>query len=156
MPDNRIARIYRRHRRLFFTVAYALLSRESEAEDAVQDGFLKLTQHRERYEGLTEEQLRALAVVMVKHAALDILRREKRLMQTDTEPVQTPEDGLTLTDAIRALGPEDRQVLELRFVLGLTGSETAARLGITEDAVHTRVSRARKRLKKLLREEENP
>ena len=49
--------------------------------------------------------------------------------------------------ALGALSPEDRRLLELTVIEGVTSAQMAKQLGVTEEAIRTRKSRALKRLK---------
>lgn len=73
--------------------------------------------------------------------------------EPDLDPAAEFEEDALLerlaTDELLSLvGENDRQVLRLAYVEGLGGRELAARLGISEGAAHTRLSRARTRLRK--------
>lgn len=54
-------------------------------------------------------------------------------------------NSMTADEVLSLVGENDRQVLRLAYIEGLVGRELAARLAISEGAVHTRLSRARTR-----------
>ena len=60
---------------------------------------------------------------------------------------------LALTQAIMALAPKHREIVLLYYYQDMTAAETAAALGIREDAVYQRLRRARQQLKKELEEQ---
>lgn len=57
------------------------------------------------------------------------------------------ERAATVRHALEELSLEDRQLLELTLIEGFSSSQMAQRLGVTEEAIRTRKSRALKRLK---------
>jgi RNA polymerase sigma factor (sigma-70 family) len=61
-------------------------------------------------------------------------------------------DGPSLDELLPLLSDDDRRVLELTYFDGLSGKEVAAEMGISEGAAHTRLSRARERLRKAYNE----
>jgi RNA polymerase sigma-70 factor (ECF subfamily) len=65
------------------------------------------------------------------------------------------EDTRRLLEKIKALSEEDRLVITTRYLLELSGEETAAVLGIPEGTVKSRLSRALARLRTTLGEVSN-
>lgn len=63
------------------------------------------------------------------------------------------DDKLSLAAAIRQLPDEQRQVVELKFLMGATNAEVAATLGKSVDAVNAKQWRALAALRKTLEEE---
>jgi RNA polymerase sigma factor (sigma-70 family) len=138
------------------------------AEDAVQDGFTRIWQGRERYLRGAPERVAALIVVAVKCSALNILRREKRF-------AHEPLDGHTFELADASAAPADiaeskdtlgrlrvmvsqmdevnRAVFEMKCLLGMSDRQISLTLGITPNAVATRCHRMRKVLRDKLTEE---
>jgi RNA polymerase sigma-70 factor (ECF subfamily) len=62
------------------------------------------------------------------------------------------DDARRLLDQVNALSDEDRLVITSRYLLELSGEETAAALGIPEGTVKSRLSRALARLRATLGE----
>jgi len=125
------------------------------AEDIMQGVFVKLKTAIVKYE---ERSVPFAAWIMrvARNAALDYLRARR---QIPVEEVRTPEptDGQaaferrqSLIDALAALPAEQRRVLCLRHISGLSPPEIAERLGKTESAVHGLHHRGREALKALL------
>lgn len=128
-----------------------------DADDAVQEAFLKLAARPD-----VQQHQGALSWLMtvVKNACLRLLRpfaRRRPLLgegtnRMDEIPSDAPSADLMLErwqlvhrvyEAIAALPPVYRQVLVLRDLEGLTGEETATKLGIPEPTMKTRLLRAR-------------
>jgi RNA polymerase sigma-70 factor (ECF subfamily) len=149
-----------------------------EAEDIVSDAFELLMIHYERYENLTDEQIKSILIRTVRNLAVDAYRRRKRLpvplsvSEPDGEDApdsplrnpenRTPEEIVVSEDnirrmkaMIRSLTPALRDVLEMRLIEEWTNGEIAEELGIPESVVRQRFSRARKALKNKWEEEEH-
>ncbi len=145
------------HRRLLFTVAYQLLGSVADAEDAVQDAWL-------RWSAADRGDVadpRAWLVRTTTRLALDRLtsaraRRETYLGPWLPEPLLTdppgdPADAAVLGDEVslallvvlESLSPAERAVFVLREVFGVPAGEVAAALGRSEAAVRQLGHRAR-------------
>lgn len=149
-----------------------------EAEDIVSDAFERLMIRYERYENLTDEQIKSLLIRTVRNLSVDAYRRRKRLpvplsvSEPDGDDApdsllrnpenRTPEEIVVSEDnirrmkaMIRSLTPALRDVLEMRLIEDRTNGEIAEELGIPEAVVRQRFSRARKALKNKWEEEEH-
>jgi RNA polymerase sigma-70 factor, ECF subfamily len=121
------------------------LRHESDAHDAFQEALtaawrgLPALRHADRF----WPWLAGIAT----HKAADVHRRRTR--ETDVEPNASHDDGdllLEMREALSALPPHYREVLLLRYLLGLTEEEAAAALGVRVGTVKSRSSRARRAL----------
>ncbi len=154
---------HRRHERRLYAVALGLLRDPRRAEDAVQEAMVHIARHFDQFKKIFAEDCLKIgpwAVIIVKHAALDQLRRDGRLSQLPEEwDAPAPETAESehayrrLVELIRAMPERDREVLELRFVREWEIRDIARRLGLSETAARKRVDRARARLVAVLRKE---
>ena len=152
-----------------------------EAEDIVSDAFERLMLRYERYENLTDEQIKSILIRTVRNLSVDAYRRRKHLPVPLSDPdgedapdspprnpekqppdERTPEEIVVSEDnvrrmkaMIRSLSPALRDVLEMRLIEERTNGEIAEELGIPESVVRQRFSRARKALKNKWEEEEH-
>ncbi len=154
-----------------YHVAYRLLGSREEAEDVLQETFLQAFQHLKDFRG--EARLCTWLYRIAYNLALMRLRRkepetisiDQPLNLGDDEEVPRelfdwcclPEEELlraelrsVLEEAIRSLPPGLRAVFLLRDGEGLSTEEVARILGISTDAVKTRLHRARLRLREHL------
>jgi RNA polymerase sigma-70 factor (ECF subfamily) len=146
---------FEQHRRLLFTVAYDLLGSASDAEDVVQDAWL-------RWSGADRGDVlnpRAYLVTVTTRLALNRLRdtrarREAYVGPWLPEPLLTAPDvaqeaelaeavSLALLVVLETLGPVERAVFVLREVFGLPYAEIAQALERSEAAVRQVAHRAR-------------
>jgi RNA polymerase sigma factor (sigma-70 family) len=164
-----IEHLFGAHRRLLWSLSYRMTGSAADADDVVQDTFVKVM---ERAPARTDEALRPWLVKVALNLSRDLLRRRKRReyvgpwlpspIPTDEEPPPSHEpivDGRhTLEDrydllesvsfafliALEQLSPTQRAVLLLRDVFDYSVAETAGALDMTEANVKTTHHRARK------------
>ena len=148
--------LYDQYKRLLYTLAYQLTGSASDAEDAVQDVFLKV--YDVNPERLVEPK--AYLCKMVTNRCLDLLksarkRREQYFGQWLPEPILTPNDepfesvvrGELLSYAmlvlLERLSPAERAVFVLREALGFEYPDIAGLVGKSEVNCRKLFSRAR-------------
>ncbi|WP_090634934.1 RNA polymerase sigma-70 factor [Neobacillus massiliamazoniensis] len=149
-------KLYEQYKGLLFTLAYQLTGSASDAEDAVQDVFMKL--YDIELECLVEPK--AYLCKMVTNRCLDILKsarkkREQYFGEWLPEPILTSEDesielvvrGELLSYAmlvlLERLSPSERAAFVLREALGFEYSIIAELIGKSESNCRKMVSRAR-------------
>jgi RNA polymerase sigma-70 factor, ECF subfamily len=127
------------------------------AEDVTQNLFGRLMTAIQRYEQ-REVPFAAWILRVARNAALDHMRARR---QIPVEEVRVDDEGYEqlgfersqcLRDALRHLPPDQREVLVLRHVAGLTPCEIAERLGKTEGSIHGLHHRGRSALQAALRD----
>jgi RNA polymerase sigma-70 factor (ECF subfamily) len=131
-----------------------------EAEDITQNVFAKLMTAIHKYER-RDVPFAAWILRVARNVALDHVRARR---QIPFEEVRTSDEGheqigfersQCLRDALWQLPEEQREVLVLRHIAGLTPGEIAERLGKTEGSVHGLHHRGRGALQAALRELES-
>lgn len=158
-------KLYHKCRAAMWYRAFELTGNQTQADDAVQSAFANLLGKADLLSTLTDRQLKAYVMVTVKHCALRISQREKRLVSLDEipEPAEqtTPEDmalhiweQLEVRQAVANLPEIDRDLLFLRYDIGLDYESIRRQTGLTNGAARTRVSRAIAALRVLLRKKE--
>jgi RNA polymerase sigma factor (sigma-70 family) len=78
------------------------------------------------------------------------LRQVLELRAIGEQPGHERETDLDLVSALRRLGPRDRQLLALRYSLGLTSEEIGAQVGLSASGVRVRLGRVLAQLRKEL------
>ena len=135
-----------------YRAALAILGDGHEAEDAVQDAFVK---YLEKAPARLENPSAWLMRVLV-NGCRSRLRRAGRqeLPLQDTIPAPEPEEQ-TVLEAVMALPPMDRAVIHLFYYEGYSAQEIARAAGQMPGTVRSRLSRAREKLRKLLSEQDD-
>ena len=149
----------RLERPLFFYL-YRILKNKEQAEDVLQDTFLRMIQHAQRYK--PEAKLRAWAYKIAKNRALDLLRRKDRNQPSLDAPLAhegafclldlltgESEEGSQERDrhemrarilkAVDELPPLQREVFLLREVDGMKFREIAALKEVSENTIKSRM-----------------
>lgn len=153
-----------------YTLARYLTRNDHDAEDVVQDAYLRAFTYRESFRGEGAESARAWLLAIVRNTAYS-WRRRQGMSALDTEFDETrhsdsadgehPEAALLrgaererLRRALDQLPPEFREVIVLRELEGLSYREIGEVVGVPAGTVMSRLSRARERLQRALRAED--
>lgn len=145
--------VFGEHRNLLFSVAYRILGSAADAEDAVQDAWL-------RWSAADRSQVaepKAYLVRIVTNLAMDRLRSAQARRETYVgpwlpEPILTSSDSTNAADSVsmallvvlETLSPLERAVFVLREAFGFTYGEIATAVERSEDTVRQAGTRARK------------
>lgn len=145
--------LYKRYSSLLKHVAYQKLHDEQLAEDAVHNAFLNIIKSFCEIDDPTSHKTRHFLVIVTERAAIDISRKNNRVVHVDFEKVEptlsiTPDmlDGVAVEELSRMIAelPEIyRLILELRVYHELPEKQIAKVLNISYDAVRKRLERAR-------------
>lgn len=149
--------LYRSSRDDVYAYVETLVSDRAAAEDVTATAFERAFRRRRDYDPKRGEA-RAWLFRIARNAALDELRRRKRRARLTAEPVEEAapveteaelsERRLALKQAVAALPGPDRELIALRFFVGLSMAEIGATLGISESNAGTRTHRALEKLRR--------
>ena len=137
--------------------ACRLLGNQEDAEDAVQDVFLKLIGNPDRIMRMSEEERKAYLIICVRNQAKTILRRrnlspelewEEARMSHGHREINQIEDILSIKEALAKLPEQQQDILILHYHWGLSFREIAELLDKSVEAVRKMEYRARSELKK--------
>jgi RNA polymerase sigma factor (sigma-70 family) len=153
---------FEQHRQYLLTVAYRMLGSAAEADDAVQETWLRVT----RSDAAAVENLRGWLTTTVSRIALDMLRarRSRREQLSDApvlEPVVSLEDpdhpeqealmadsvGLALLVVLDTLNPAERLAFVLHDMFGVPFEEISSIVDRSPAATRQLASRARRRVR---------
>ncbi|MFQ6399123.1 RNA polymerase sigma factor SigJ [Nocardia sp. KC 131] len=158
-----LARQFEEHRPYLRRLAYSNLGSLTDADDVVQEAWLRLQRQHDAGTAGEIDNLRAWLTTVTGRLALDYLgsarvRREQYVGEWLPEPEVTswddPSDRITqdervttaLLVVLESLSPAERTAFVLQDVFGMTGPEVAEVVGRTPAAVRQLASRARKRI----------
>jgi len=162
--DATVAALVSEYAGTLYRVAFSVLRNASDAEDAVQEAFLRVLRHRAMLDEVRDRRVWLIRIVW--NIVLDRKRRAKTRPETDDveELVRVlPSGGLTAEQIASAaqhhahvlacvdkLPLKEREVLTLSAFEELSSVEIATVLGITESSVRSRLFRARNLMAELL------
>jgi RNA polymerase sigma factor (sigma-70 family) len=155
---GRFETLYRSSRDDVYAYVATLLHDRVTAEDVTALAFERAYRRRRTFDRRRGEE-RAWLFGIARNAALDELRRRRRLaaLVTDPEDVAAagPEDGAdvalrrtTVRTALAALPARDRELIALKFHAGLSNAEVARVLGVSESNAGTMLHRTIEKLRK--------
>jgi len=156
--------IMRRYNQRLYRVAHSILRNDAEAEDVMQDAYVRAYQHLGQFEGRAKFSTWLTRIAV--HEALARAHRRRRVQELDAEPSggymdplisNTPDPEQQVSDhelvallqtAVLALPTSYRSVLMLRDIEEMSTTETAQALDLTEENVKVRLHRARALLRR--------
>ena len=162
--DAAIAALVDQYAGALYRVAYSVLRNPSDAEDAVQEAFVRVLRHRQTLAEVRDQRVWLIRIVW--NIVLDRKRRAKTRPETDDVSELTrvlPAKGLSAEElaaaaehhahvlgCVNQLPAKEREVLLLSAFDELTSVEIAAVLDISESSVRSRLFRARNLMAELL------
>jgi RNA polymerase sigma factor (sigma-70 family) len=162
--------LYRRYANVAFGLAYRVTGQRLLAQDVLQEAFLALWRAPEAFDP-SRGAFRSFFLSLVHHRAVDVVRREERLRArhdraANLEPLvgEDPADSVADQDflvrrrrevraALAILSAEQRQVLEMAYLDGMTQVRIAEELHIPLGTVKTRTFAALRKLRTVLEPE---
>ena len=141
-----------RYTRNMYRLAFSYCRNREDAEDVVQEVFLKLL--RQKSEFLDEQKLRSWLLKVTVNACMDLLRSPWRgrccALEEATEPTVLMQEESELVLAVLNLPAKYRGVIHLYYYEDYSITEIAGILNVSESAVRMRLMRARQKLKEQL------
>jgi len=155
--DRGFAGLVRLHQRRAYIVARSIVMTHEDAEDAVQEGFLRAHQAFDRFD--PAQAFGAWLNRIVANAALDLARRKKvrsteELSESMATAFRDPAEDRELNERLQAalaqLPPRARSVIVLHDVEGFTHAEIGEMLDIPGGTARSDLHHARQKLRRLL------
>ena len=152
--------IYNDMFQMMYNTAFGILRSREDAEDAVQEAMIRLMSRGAALTFIEPDKMGGYIYIVVRNIAVDMLRCRKNelngieRLRSNTMPYK--EDSIdTLischeaAEMIEQLPEGQRLAVRAKVYLGVTYSEGAGMLGITETAFRGRIYAARKKLRAL-------
>lgn len=161
---DRFIRLVSPHERQLYFLCYHMMGNQQDAEDCAQEAMLKAYRAFDRFRG--DSKLSTWLYTIASRVCTDLLRKRKELVSLDSlreegfeassdEPspylsLEAGERRRLLQEAIQRLPAQQRQVVVLCDLNGLSYEEAAAALDCPVGTVRSRLSRGRQELKRIL------
>ena len=140
-----------------YRIAFRFLQNKMDAEDVVQDTFIKLWNKRDEMDSV--ENTEAFAIIITRNGCLDYLRKTKNdyLTPNDTNisksisldnQLEMQDETNYLKALINKLPEQQRQIMELKHWDGCSDEEIRNITGLSSGNIRVIISRARKTIKK--------
>ena len=148
-----MAALYRKHQHFMLRIARKYTNNHADAEDVVQEVFLKLLTGRPAFRDAEHEKAWLIRVTL--NRAADIRRKRRHVtLSLDEVKEQAKNDNTSVVlPAIRSLPHKYSAVLHLYYYEGYNTEEIAKMLAMPKGTVTTRLSRGRNMLKDILKED---
>ncbi len=153
MPfDNNAEQLIRDHADMIYRMAFAHVRNRSDADDVMQEVFLRYIRRRPVFE--SEEHCRRwfLRVTVNTAKSMNNSAWMRYVIPLEQEIFEEPEEN-RLADALFRLPPKYRDVIHLHYYEGYKTEEIAEILGRKPATVRSQLARAREKLAELLKEE---
>jgi RNA polymerase sigma-70 factor, ECF subfamily len=147
-----------------YRVAYSVMRNAAEAEDAVQEAFLRVLKHRDKLDTILDHRVWLIRITW--NIVLDRKRRSKTRPENDDiadytrilpskdrradDSLISSQEHSQILRLIERLPRKEREALLLSAVEELSTVQIAAVLGTTESSIRSRIFRARRQLSTLL------
>lgn len=154
--------LYRRHAWAVAAVASRVAADRADADEAVQSAFMTLWTRAASID-VRGGSLRPWLVTVGRNAAIDRARRSRPTVPADATHESIPATGAgpeesavqgdvqrDIQQALEALVPDQREVVELAYFGGLTQTEISAQTGVPLGTVKSRVRLAMRHLRRML------
>ena len=163
--SSKIEAIYMNYSQEMYNVAYSILKKKEDADDAVQMAFIRIFENLDKLSDPDSNRVKYYVLKVAKSVALDIYREKKRrwsreilVDETYVFDIETKEKAIgenELVYRILNLEQRDSDILMLKYVHGFKYSEIGKMLGISEETAKKAGNRARKKLEKKINMEES-
>lgn len=154
---ERLAALFSKYSDLLYRIALVRLQNKHDAEDAVQDTFVKYLTASFEYSGDIEEK--AWLIKVLDNKCRDLHRRKKIREHLSLEDIcelcAEDEVSVGVFTAISELSEKFRTVIVLHYLEGFSVEEISLSLSLTKSAVKMRLMRGREELSKILGKENN-
>ena len=154
--DEEITRVYNKYVDTVYRVCFMMLKSASEAEDAVQNVFVKYINSGGNLE--TDEHIKAWLIVTAKNECKNMLKHWFRSKRTDFDEIAEPsyetEENSGVMEKVMSLDEKYRVPIYLYYYEGYSTAEISEMIGINHSTLRTYMAKGREKLKMLLEEEE--
>lgn len=152
-----------RYQGLFYRIAHKVLHSKEDAEDVVQEAFIKMYRAAHQLRNDPESSFKKWASAIVFRVALTKWRKNKKTWGTqeyldvldyaaegNEEPTSRLDAKIAVQDAVAKLPPDLREIIELHYLRDLPYEEISYQKGLTIGSIKMRLFRARNLLKQYL------
>jgi RNA polymerase sigma-70 factor (ECF subfamily) len=149
-----------------YNISFKILMNKFDAEEAVAQTFLKIIHNVEKISSLPCPQVEAYCVVILKNESMNIIRKQKKLLQVEDLDYFNQEDNESIIEqelietlnkeflisCINRLSEDERYFVHLRFVNEMKFKDISKLLGVSEEAAKKKRQRILKKLQQYCKE----
>ncbi|HKL99475.1 MAG TPA: sigma-70 family RNA polymerase sigma factor [Mobilitalea sp.] len=162
-----LERLYIEYNKELFYVAYQILNNYHDAQDVLQDAFIRISKHLDKISKINCKKTRAYLVIIVRNLSFDRYNEKKRSIPTDfaeegadltakkislEEHVLHLELGKDLAKAMSRINTGYADILTLKYYYEYDNTQIGELINMSSENVSVRLCRAKAALKKILSE----
>lgn len=151
---NDVEKAVREYADMLFRICLVILKNEADAQDAVQEAFLKYIQKAPRFENVQHEK--AWLIRVATNCSRNMLKKKRRFLDIGTQTVAADsfsDETVFVLEALVSIPEKYSVVIILHYIDGYKVDEIAAMIGKTPSAVKMRLQKGRRFLEKAYGEE---
>lgn len=154
---RKVEKLYNMYNALMFSVARKILNINEDVEDAVISSWEKIIRNLDKIHEIDCNETKSFIVIITERTAIDVYRRLKKNKNVSIDDLEaspylktreTAIDEFETVAWLRTMPKKYSEVLILFYVNECKSSEIAKILGVKENTVNVRLSRAREYLRK--------
>lgn len=161
--ESLLRELFTENRQMMFKIAFSILQNNADAEDAVQEAFLHISNNLERVSEIPVDDRIGYIIEIVKNVCYDQIRSKNRRQICNIDEFEISTGNSVEDEALSALtvdeiksvlnelSERDNDILYLLLFMDYAPKDIAKSLGISERNISMYIIRARKRLIKALR-----
>lgn len=164
--DKFIDKLFKKYSRMMFNVAFNILHKEADAEDAVHEAFIRIITYLPKIMKIDSDEIAFYLVIIVKNVAMDMIRERKHIARDDIDEIAICSDdsienlvieNLSRNEIItelKKLSDSEYEILYLYIILGFKPNEIAHLLNLSGTSIRQRIYKAKCHLKKIWRDKD--
>lgn len=158
---RKIELLYEQYNKLMYKVAYNILNKHEDAEDALIASWEKIIKHLDKINEIECQETKSFIVIIVERTSIDLYRKEAKrrkhhmyVDEWDEQPYMSTRDteleNAEIYEVMRKLPKKYAEALILYYVNGMKTAEIADVLKVKESVITKRLSRGRNYLREEL------
>jgi RNA polymerase sigma-70 factor, ECF subfamily len=164
---DKLEELYITYRKELYYVAYHILQNYHDAEDVIQNAFIKISKFLDKISEIKCKKTRAYLVIIVRRLSFDRYNEKKRTVPIDfmdeteeeADSISSLDDhvlhlerGKELAEALSKINSGYADILTLKYFYELSNDEIGDLINLTTENVSVRLTRAKNALRKILSE----
>lgn len=155
-----ITRLYKTYKKYLFSISLSILHNHADAEDAVHETFVRIIKNLSKIKDVESDKTKSFIAIILRNICFDMLRKSGHEALYDEcgdlseytvkDTVREAEirlDYKSVINNISNLSPALKNIATLYFVMQYSAAEIGEILDLSDSAVYSGISRARKILK---------
>jgi len=167
--QHKMVTVYEKYKSLMLMCAMGIMKNKELAEDAVHEAFLAIIKHKEKYLQNSCPDLGVPIVIITRNKCFDMLKKagnnveniddHKHSLEDDAIPMDNriirKEEYAELCKHISRLDESSKNILEMKYVLGMTHKEIATLTGLSLENINKKIIRAKVKVRNSYAERSN-